>query len=137
MSQAQVYGVKCHFQQYFSYIVAVSFICRGNQSTRRKTPTCRNNSHGSLIQLSNKFEMISDTKIKLFVQNSTYTFIIFYSFCCFFLPWNSGVVMVLIVWQLGFRTTYAISDYHHYCYEFEFCSWRGVLDTTLYDKVCL
>ena len=28
---------KCNFQQYFSYIVAVSFICGGNRSTRRKT----------------------------------------------------------------------------------------------------
>jgi hypothetical protein len=36
-----VYGVKRHFQQYFSYIVAVSFIGGGNQSTRRKPPTCR------------------------------------------------------------------------------------------------
>jgi hypothetical protein len=30
-----------HFQQYFSYIVAVSFIGGGNQSTRRKPQTCR------------------------------------------------------------------------------------------------
>jgi len=29
------------FQQYFSYIVAVSFIGGGNRSTRRKPPTCR------------------------------------------------------------------------------------------------
>jgi len=29
------------FQQYFSYIVAVSFIGGINQSTRRKPPTCR------------------------------------------------------------------------------------------------
>jgi len=28
-------------QQYFSYILAVSFIGGGNQSTRRKQPTCR------------------------------------------------------------------------------------------------
>ena len=28
-----VYGVKRHFQQYFSYIVAVSFIGGGNRST--------------------------------------------------------------------------------------------------------
>ena len=33
----------------------------------------------------------------------------------------------------GFRTTHAISAYHHYCFEFEP---RGVLDTTLCDKVC-
>jgi hypothetical protein len=30
-----------HFQQYFSYIVAVSFIGGGYRSTRRKPPTCR------------------------------------------------------------------------------------------------
>jgi hypothetical protein len=35
-----VYGVLRHFQQYFSYIVAVSFIGGGNQSTRRKPLTC-------------------------------------------------------------------------------------------------
>jgi hypothetical protein len=29
-----------HFQQYFSYIVAVSFIGGGNQIMRRKPPTC-------------------------------------------------------------------------------------------------
>jgi len=29
------------FQQYFSYIVAVSFISGGNWSTRRKPPACR------------------------------------------------------------------------------------------------
>ena len=32
--------VKRHFQQYFSYIVAVSFIDGGNRKTRRKPPTC-------------------------------------------------------------------------------------------------
>ena len=34
-----VYGVIRHFQQYFSYIMAVSFIGGGNW---RKPPTCRN-----------------------------------------------------------------------------------------------
>ena len=33
-----VYGVKHHFQQSFSYIVAVNFIGGGNRITRRKTP---------------------------------------------------------------------------------------------------
>jgi hypothetical protein len=33
------YGVLCHFQQYFSYIVVVSFIGGGNQSTQKKPPT--------------------------------------------------------------------------------------------------
>jgi hypothetical protein len=36
-----VYGVSCHFQQYFSYIVVVSFIGGRNRSARRKPPTCR------------------------------------------------------------------------------------------------
>jgi len=35
------YGVQHHFQRYFSYIVAVSFIGWGNRSTRRKPSTCR------------------------------------------------------------------------------------------------
>jgi len=29
------------FKQYFSYIVAVSFIGRGKQSIRQKSPSCR------------------------------------------------------------------------------------------------
>ena len=37
----KVYGVH-HFQQYISYIMAVSFIGGGNWSTRRKPTTCRN-----------------------------------------------------------------------------------------------
>jgi hypothetical protein len=35
------YGVECHFQQYFSYTVAVNFIDRGNWGTRRKPQNCR------------------------------------------------------------------------------------------------
>jgi hypothetical protein len=41
MIQDYGYGVEGHFQQYFSYIVAVSFIGGGNRSTRRKPQTCR------------------------------------------------------------------------------------------------
>jgi len=37
---------------------------------------------------------------------------------------------------VGFTTIYGISAYHHYRFEFESLSWRGVLDTTSYDKVC-
>jgi hypothetical protein len=33
-------GVYRHFQQYFSYVVAVSFIGEGNRSTRAKPPLC-------------------------------------------------------------------------------------------------
>jgi hypothetical protein len=32
---------KRHFRQYFSYILAVSFIGGGSRSTLRKPPTCR------------------------------------------------------------------------------------------------
>jgi len=35
------YGVSRHFQQYFSYIVAVSFIGGGNRSPPRKPLACR------------------------------------------------------------------------------------------------
>jgi hypothetical protein len=35
-------GLWRHFQQYFSYIMAVSFIGGGNRTTLRKPPTCRN-----------------------------------------------------------------------------------------------
>ena len=37
---------------------------------------------------------------------------------------------------VGFTTTYAISAHHHQRSEFESRSCQGVLDTTLYDKVC-
>ena len=35
-----------------------------------------------------------------------------------------------------FTTTCAINAYHHLSCKFEPRSWRGVLDTTLCDKVC-
>ena len=37
---------------------------------------------------------------------------------------------------VGFKITCAVSAFHHYSCEFEPCSWRGVLDTTLCDKIC-
>jgi hypothetical protein len=37
---------------------------------------------------------------------------------------------------VGFTTTCEISACHHYSYELEPRSWRGVLDITLCDKVC-
>ena len=36
----------------------------------------------------------------------------------------------------GFTTTCAVSAYHYERYYFEPCSWRGILDTTVCDKVC-
>ena len=35
-----------------------------------------------------------------------------------------------------FTTTHAISAYHHWSCEFEYRPGRGVLDTTLCDKIC-
>jgi hypothetical protein len=35
---------------------------------------------------------------------------------------------------VGFTSTCAIGAYYHWSCEFEPCSWRGVLDTTLCDK---
>jgi len=40
-------------------------------------------------------------------------------------------VVAVIVLVVGLTTTYAISAYHHLSFEFEYHSWRGVLDTTL------
>ena len=36
-----IFNYICHFQEYVSDIVAVSFIAGGNRSTRRKPQTCR------------------------------------------------------------------------------------------------
>jgi hypothetical protein len=38
--------------------------------------------------------------------------------------------------EVGFTTIYAISAYHRSSCEFESCPSRGVLDSTLCDKVC-
>ena len=49
-----VYGVKCHFQQYFSYIVAVSFIGGGNRRTERKPPTCLEKDDEIMVAIEEK-----------------------------------------------------------------------------------
>jgi hypothetical protein len=48
-----VYGVQRHFQQYFSYIVEVSFIGVVNRSTRirRKPRTCRSQVNDELYHI--------------------------------------------------------------------------------------
>jgi hypothetical protein len=38
--ERESYGISRHFQQYFGYVVAVSFIGGGDRSTWRKPPTC-------------------------------------------------------------------------------------------------
>jgi hypothetical protein len=45
------FGVYHHFQQYFSYIVVISFTGGGNRSTRRQPPTCRKTLTSFIIQL--------------------------------------------------------------------------------------
>jgi hypothetical protein len=42
-----LYGIVCHFQQYFSYIMVVSFIGEGNRSTWKENP--------NLSQTTDKF----------------------------------------------------------------------------------
>jgi hypothetical protein len=39
-------------------------------------------------------------------------------------------------WSYHSWTTGAISAYYHWSCEFDSCSWRGVLDTSLCDNVC-
>jgi hypothetical protein len=51
------YGVLCHFQQYFSYIVVVSFIGGGNWSTRRK-PQTRRKSLTNFFNFNQKFNLL-------------------------------------------------------------------------------
>jgi hypothetical protein len=48
----------------------------------------------------------------------------------------NGVLSWSWSYVVGFTTTCATSVYHHWSCEFEPRSWRGVLDTTLCDKVC-
>ena len=45
-------------------------------------------------------------------------------------------VMVVTVMVVGFTTTYTTSAYHHLNCDYEFRSWRNVLEITLYGKVC-
>ena len=45
-----IYGVWGHFQQYFSYILAISFIGGGNRSTQRKPLTWRKQTKSSYTQ---------------------------------------------------------------------------------------
>ena len=69
-------------------------------------------------------------KIFLFTFSQRLLLDLLLLFSCFFIG-NRRDRMVV-----GFTTTYTISGYYHKSGEFEFCSWGGVLDTTLCDKVC-
>jgi hypothetical protein len=59
--QDQGYGVEPHFQQYFSYIMAVSFIGGENQSTRIKPP--HDVSHGQTLSHNVVSEKYKDHSI--------------------------------------------------------------------------
>ena len=48
------YGVKRHFQQYFTYIVMASFIGGWNQNIRWKSPTCCKSLAGYELQINMK-----------------------------------------------------------------------------------
>jgi hypothetical protein len=69
-----------------------------------------------------------------------YLFSIFICFCFYLIVFcilmyrgRRGRDRMVVV---GFTTTCAISVYHHKRFQFEPHSWRGVLDTTLCDKIC-
>ena len=48
---------------------------------------------------------------------------------------NRAIVVMIVIMVVVFTTTCVISAYYHRGCEFELCSWQGVLDTTLCDKV--
>jgi hypothetical protein len=77
-SITKLYGRFMMFQQYFSYmyIVAVSFIGGGNQSSRRKPPTCHKNYIAFLLILCLFVYFLSETDVNMFV------FFIFISLPC-------------------------------------------------------
>jgi restriction endonuclease S subunit len=58
-----VYDAWHHFQPYFSYIVAVSFIGGGNRNTRKKTPTW----HKSLTNVNYSYDQITLIYLYLFL----------------------------------------------------------------------
>ena len=69
--------------------------------------------------------------------------IIFFGFICFgwysFSCFHTCILLCISHsdFDVGFTTTYAISVYLHSCYEFESSSWRGVLNTILFDKTVI
>ena len=61
-------GFKCHFQQYFSYIVAVSVNGGENWSTQRKPPTCRKSLTNFItcVKCNLTIKLVCDVVTKLF-----------------------------------------------------------------------
>ena len=66
------YGIKRHFQQYFSYIVVVNFIGGRNQSTRRKPQTYRK-SLTNFITYWTKWNVIEMVAWKKISRNDSWT----------------------------------------------------------------
>ena len=84
------YGVQRHFQQYFSYILAVSFIGRRNQTTRRKPP----------------FKYNTRLPSKIF---QSWTFSVYY-FHLNYLQLSSVLYMLKWTWQPYFIVKYVQND---------------------------
>ena len=55
------HGAYRHFQQYFGYIVVVSFIGGGNRKTGRKPPTLSHNAVWSRFQLTTTVPVVIGT----------------------------------------------------------------------------
>jgi hypothetical protein len=89
-----------HFLQYFSYIVAVSFIGGGNQSTQRKPPTC----HKSLTNFITLCR-IKYLNLQLLVQSWAITSNVVISKKCahgkVYLILHSVIKFVSDLWQVG------------------------------------
>jgi hypothetical protein len=71
------------------------------------------------------------------IKSSSHVSDLFYP-CDFTSQYIKMKTSIVCVFQLCLGTVVicAITAYHYLSCEFEPCSWRGVLDTTLYDKVC-
>jgi hypothetical protein len=52
------------FEQYFRYIVAISFIGGGNRGTRKKPPTCQTLSH-NVVSSTNRLRGIRTHTIRV------------------------------------------------------------------------
>ena len=65
-----VYGIQRHFQQYFSYIMAVSFIGWGNQSTQRKAQACRKSLRNVIMLPRVRFKLTTLVVIGIYCTGS-------------------------------------------------------------------
>ena len=81
-------------------------------------------------------EGAANLSIKPCYCSSIFVFILFCKDCLYGRSFYAGGRHGHDRMVVGYLTTCAIIAYHHYICEFEPCSWRGILDTTLYDKNC-